>query len=64
MLLRHFFAVAAYGVKEVVTSKGKSRLKRSHRMFTDAVDIVSPLVMNEKPNRVTGYAFKLAEKVI
>lgn len=64
LLLRHFFAVAFYGIKGVMTTKQTGRrLKQSQRMLTDAVDIVAPLVLNEKPGRWTGYAFKMAEKV-
>lgn len=65
LLLRHFFAVAFYGIKDIMgvlpTAK---KLKRSHRLLGDAVDIVSPLVMNEKPDLFTRYSFRLAEKLV
>ncbi len=60
MLLRHFFAVAIYGMKNLPNVK---RFKRSHRMVSDAVDIVSPLVLNEKPGLFTKYVFKASQAV-
>jgi squalene monooxygenase len=60
MLLRHFFAVAMYGIKNL---PNKQRLRRSQRMLHDAVDIVSPLVLNEKPGFLTKYAFKASQAI-
>lgn len=64
LLLRHFFAVALYGIKNTLlplpTFKG---VKASRRMLADAVDIVSPLVLNEKPGFFTRYTFRAAEKM-
>ncbi len=55
LLLRHFFAMALYGMKNLPNGK---RIQRSYRMMSDAVDIVSPLVLNEKPGLFTKYALK------
>ena len=61
LLLRHFFAVALYGVGGMLkTSPGKSGFSRSYKMLKSAVHIVEPLVMNEKPNMLTRSAFKVA----
>jgi squalene monooxygenase len=57
LLLRHFFAVAMYGMKNLPNK----RVSRSRRMLHDAVDIVSPLVLNENPGWLTKYAFKASQ---
>ena len=65
LLLRHFFAVAFYGIKDIVgTLPSAKKIKRSQQLLRDAVDIVSPLVMNEKPGLFTKYSFQLAEKLV
>jgi squalene monooxygenase len=51
MLQRHFFAVAFYGAKNILRGKkGDHRIKRSYRMIGDAVNIIYPLLMSEKPS--------------
>ncbi|MDB5281255.1 MAG: squalene monooxygenase [Bacteroidota bacterium] len=61
MLLRHFFAVALYGVSNIIKPFPTiPRLKRSYNMLKSAVQIVSPLVMNERPGFVVRYAFRIA----
>ncbi len=51
MLQRHFFAVAFYGAKNILRGKkGNKRIKRSYRMIGDAVKIISPLLLSEKPS--------------
>ncbi|MES2621049.1 MAG: FAD-dependent monooxygenase [Bacteroidota bacterium] len=60
LLLRHFFAVALYGIKNLPNIK---RINRSRRMLHDAVDIVSPLVLNENPGLLTKYAFKVSRAI-
>lgn len=65
LLLRHFFAVAFYGIKDIVGwMPSVKKIKRSHRLLSDAMDIVSPLVMNEKPGLFTKYSLRLAEKLV
>ena len=64
LLLRHFFAVALYGVGGMLkTSPSKTGFTRSYKMFKSAVHIVEPLVMNEKPNVLTRSAFKVAAAI-
>lgn len=76
LLLRHFFAVALHGAKNIVTGSNKSlannftpnqgisaRIRRSYAMMGKAVEIVSPLVMNEKPNWFIKSALQLGQKV-
>ncbi len=54
LLMRHFFAVALYGIKNLLTTKpNKQGAIRSFRMMKAAVKIIAPLMANEKPNRVT-----------
>jgi squalene monooxygenase len=51
MLQRHFFAVAFYGAKNILRGKkGNHRIKRSYRMIGDAVNIIYPLLLAEKPS--------------
>lgn len=59
LLMRHFFAVAIHGVR---TSKQFS-FKRSYTMIGDAVRIVHPLVMSEKPDPFTKMALQLAKRM-
>ncbi len=64
LLLRHFFAVALYGVGSMLKPfPTKKRFSRSYNMLKTAVDIVQPLVMNEHPNLVTRSAFKVADAI-
>jgi squalene monooxygenase len=61
MLQRHFFAVAFHGAKNILLKKGgKNKLKRSYRMIGDAVKIISPLLLSEKP----GIGMKALLKVV
>jgi squalene monooxygenase len=51
MLQRHFFAVAFHGAKNIMKSKtGKHKFKRSYHMLADAVKIISPLLLAERPS--------------
>lgn len=51
MLQRHFFAVAFHGARKIMKSKsGGRKMKRSYTMIKDAVNIISPLLMTEKPS--------------
>jgi len=59
LLMRHFFAVAIHGVR---TSEQFS-FKRSYKMIGDAVRIVHPLVMSEKPDPFTKMALQLAKRM-
>jgi len=50
MLQRHFFAVAFHGAGNILKGKkGGKRIRRSYRMIGDAVKIISPLLLSEKP---------------
>lgn len=64
LLLKHFFAVAFYGIGKIIRPfPTPAKIKRSYNMLSAAVDIVSPLVLNEKPGFFTRYAFKVADVV-
>ncbi len=65
LLLRHFFAVAMYGVKNTMLPfPRRATINQSRKMITNAVEIVSPLVLNENPDVFTRYAFKTVKKVL
>lgn len=59
LLMHHFFAVAVHGIK----STKKFSIKNSYKMLGDAVRIVHPLVMSEKPDPFTKMALHIANKM-
>ena len=60
LLMRHFFAVAFYGAKNILSPfPTRERIVRSYRMLKAAVHIIAPLVLNERPNRLTKTAFRI-----
>ena len=64
MLQRHFFAVAFHGAKNILRSKhGKNKIKRSYRMIGDAVHIIDPLLMSEKPGWGMKGLLKIGKKI-
>lgn len=64
LLMRHFFSVALYGVKNTLTPfPTPGRIKRSFRMLKSAVRIIAPLINNERPNRVTRMALSVVRFV-
>lgn len=61
LLMRHFFAVAVYGIKNTIgLFPTPSKIARSYRMLQAAVHIITPLILNEKPNRLTRTALSAA----
>ncbi len=61
LLLKHFFAVAFFGIGNIIKPfPTPSKIGRSYRMLKSAVNIVSPLVMNENPSVTTRTVFKIA----
>lgn len=49
LLIRHFFAVAVYGVRNLLFPfPSYSGAKRAYRMLADATAIIAPLLKNEK----------------
>lgn len=61
LLMRHFFAVAFYGAKNILSPfPTKEKIVRSYRMLKSAVRIIVPLVLNERPNRFTRTALSVA----
>ncbi len=64
MLLRHFFSVALHGAKNIMWPYPTvKRFKRSWQMMGHAVNIVSPLVMNEKPGPLVRYALNMGKAI-
>lgn len=56
MLIRHFFAVAVFGMgKLLLPMPTPQRSKRAYRMLADAVNIISPLLKNEKVISVSRF---------
>lgn len=61
LLLRHFFAVAFYGVGGIIKPfPTPKNISRSYSMLKAAVSIVRPLMMNEHPGLLTRSAFRMA----
>ncbi|MCW3125761.1 MAG: squalene monooxygenase, partial [Bacteroidetes bacterium] len=64
MLLKHFFAVAIHGARQIIQpNPSPANIGRSYRMIKNAVHIISPLVLNQKPGPFTRATFRVAEKV-
>ncbi len=64
LLMRHFFAVAVYGIKNTIgLVPTPAKITRSYRMLQAAVHIISPLILNEKPNRLTRTALSAARVI-
>lgn len=64
LLMRHFFAVAVYGIKNTIgVLPTPTKIARSYRMLQAAVHIISPLILNEKPNRLTRTALSAARVI-
>ena len=64
LLMRHFFAVAFFGVRGLLKPfPTPMRIKQSYKLLRTAVNILYPLVMNERPNMATRYAFKVVNFV-
>lgn len=59
MLQRHFFAVAFHGSGNILRSKTrKGKLRGSYQMIANAVKIISPLLLAEKPSTVMKLILK------
>lgn len=62
LLLSHFFAVALYGVKNLFSKKPLvASVLQSRAMLRDAVNIVAPLVLNEKPSWKWRYPIRIGQ---
>jgi squalene monooxygenase len=61
LLLKHFFAVAIYGVRKILWPyPNLNKIKRSYKLLQAATAIVAPLVLNERPGAITRFVFKTA----
>lgn len=58
MLLRHFSAVAVYGARKNMKSFSWSDIKKSNKMMRNAIHVISPLLMTEKPSLFQKMAIK------
>lgn len=59
LLRKHFFAVANYGTKlKIKNEVGTRKLESSYSMLKEAVKIITPLLMSEKPEPATKILLK------
>lgn len=59
LLLSHFFAVALYGVKQAFRQQPLHKAwQQSHDLMRNAVHLVAPLVLNEKPKWLVRQALR------
>ena len=64
MLMRHFFAVALFGARNILKPyPTPKKIGRSYRMISSAVHIITPLAMNERPNRLMRTALAVGNVV-
>jgi len=64
MLMRHFFAVALFGARNILKPyPTPEKISRSYRMISSAVHIITPLAMNERPNRLMRTALAVGNVV-
>lgn len=64
LLIRHFFAVAIFGISNMLKPfPTKQKLQRAYAMLSDAVQIIEPLVLSEKPDTLTRAALKISGKI-
>lgn len=59
LLQKHFFAVANYGTKlKIKNGVGAQKIGGTYSMMKEAVKIISPLLMSEKPDKATRLLLK------
>ena len=63
LLRKHFFAVANYGTKlKIRNESGTRKLEGSYSMMKEAVKIITPLLMSEKPEPATKLLLEMLAK--
>lgn len=63
LLRKHFFAVANYGTKLKIRNEvGTRKLESSYSMMKEAVKIITPLLMSEKPEPATKLLLEILAK--
>lgn len=60
-LLKHFFSVAFFGVNDNIKFPTPSNVGKAFNMVKHALEILNPLMLNEKPDMVTKGALKVTE---
>jgi squalene monooxygenase len=64
LLVRHFFAVALFGIGNVIKPfPSIEKIKRARTMLRDAVQIIEPLLMCEKPGWLLRTGLRLSKTV-
>ena len=59
LLLSHFIGLARYGTKlKIKSSKSKEKITGTFNMVKDAVNIITPLLLSEKPDAATKLMLK------
>jgi len=63
LLRKHFFAVANYGTKlKIKNEVGTRKLESSYSLVKEAVKIITPLLMSEKPDPATKILLEMLAK--
>lgn len=63
LLRKHFFAVANYGTKlKIKNEVGTRKLEGSYSLMKEAVKIITPLLMSEKPDPATKILLEMLSK--
>ncbi len=63
LLRKHFFAVANYGTKLKIRNEvGTRKIESSYSMMREAVKIITPLLMSEKPEPATKILLEVLAK--
>ena len=59
LLLNHFIGLARYGTKlKIKSAKSEEKITGTLNMVKDAVNIITPLLLNEKPDAATKLLLK------
>jgi hypothetical protein len=63
LLRKHFFAVANYGTKLKIRNEvGTRKIEGSYSMMKEAVKIITPLLMSEKPEPATKILLEMLSR--
>lgn len=63
-LLKHFLSVAFFGVNDNMKFPTPSNVSKAYTMIKNALEILNPLMLNEKPDMVTKSALKVTESAL
>lgn len=63
-LLKHFFSVALFGVNDNLKYPTPTNVVKAFNMIKNALQILNPLMLNEKPGVVVKSALKVTEAIL